>query len=140
MSIAIENVETALANAMKIRPKVGGFPYLAEVLRRAGVTRNRCVLPACQNLYLTDRGPVVSTGIALTSGMTDVASFDREGLIAALREDQAGKTTFEQFLRAAWRAGVVQYEVDFEQRKVSYYGAHGEAYVEDYQAVDVPTR
>jgi uncharacterized protein YbcV (DUF1398 family) len=28
------------------RPKVGGFPYLAETLRRAGVTRNLWYLPA----------------------------------------------------------------------------------------------
>lgn len=37
---------------------VGGFPYLAEILRlrRAGVTRNVWFLPACESLYLTDAG------------------------------------------------------------------------------------
>jgi uncharacterized protein YbcV (DUF1398 family) len=40
MSKAIENLEAAQRQAMAIRPKVGGFPYLAETLRRAGVTRN----------------------------------------------------------------------------------------------------
>ena len=39
MSKAIENLEAAQKRAMAIRPKVGGFPYLAETLRRAGVTR-----------------------------------------------------------------------------------------------------
>jgi uncharacterized protein YbcV (DUF1398 family) len=41
-------------------------------------------------------------------------------LVRALREDQAGHTTFPQFLEAAWRAGVVRYDVDFEARTVSY--------------------
>jgi uncharacterized protein YbcV (DUF1398 family) len=35
MSKAIENLETAFQRAMEIRPKVGGFPYLAETLRMA---------------------------------------------------------------------------------------------------------
>lgn len=40
MSKAIENLQTAQKQAMAVRPKVGGSPYLAETLRRAGVTRN----------------------------------------------------------------------------------------------------
>jgi uncharacterized protein YbcV (DUF1398 family) len=38
MSIAIENLNSAMQRAMAGRPKVGGFPYLAEVLRQAGVS------------------------------------------------------------------------------------------------------
>jgi len=40
MSKASENLQAALPLAMAKRPKVGGFPYLEETLRRAGVTRN----------------------------------------------------------------------------------------------------
>lgn len=40
MNKAIENLIAAQQYAMKIRPKVGGFPYLAETLRLAGVIRN----------------------------------------------------------------------------------------------------
>jgi uncharacterized protein YbcV (DUF1398 family) len=40
MSKAIENLIAAQKQAMAIRPEVGGFPYLAETLRRAGATRN----------------------------------------------------------------------------------------------------
>jgi uncharacterized protein YbcV (DUF1398 family) len=39
MSKAIEILKTAQNRAMAIRPKVGGFPYLAETLRLAGITR-----------------------------------------------------------------------------------------------------
>ena len=69
MSKAIENLAAAQKTAMAIRPKVGGFPYLAEVLRRAGVTRNLWFLPACQSLFLTNAGPVVIQGNPLATGM-----------------------------------------------------------------------
>ena len=138
MSKAIDNLQAAQARAMSGRPKVGGFPYLAETLRRAGVTRNLWFLPACQSLYLTREGPVAVLGAPLTTGPADVPGFDREALIRALREDQAGRTTFPQFLEASWRAGIVRYEVDFAARTVTYWGCLGEEYVEAYPAVDVP--
>ena len=137
MSKAIENLQAAQQKAMAGRPKVGGFPYLAETLRRAGVTRNLWFLPACQSLYLTELGPVLTQGSPLVSGTVDVPPFDREALIAALRTDQAGKSTFPEFLAATWRAGVVRYDVDFSARTVAYYGANGEEYVESYPAVKV---
>ena len=138
MSKAIDNLDEALKRAMATRPKIGGFPHLAESLRRAGVTRNIWFLPACESLYLTQHGPVVSQGQPLVSGMMDVPLFNREALIAALRIDQAGNSTFPEFLAASWRAGVVRYEVDFAARTVGYYGCDGEVYVEAYPAVDIP--
>jgi uncharacterized protein YbcV (DUF1398 family) len=137
MSIAIENLQAAQQRAMAGRPKVGGFPYLAETLRRAGVTRNFWFLPACQSLYLTKDGPVVTQGTPLLSGIVDVPQFDQEALIAALRTDQAGNSTFPEFLAATWRAGVVRYDVDFTARTVAYYGCNGEEYREEYPAIDL---
>jgi len=137
MSKAIDNLQAAQKHAMAIRPKVGGFPYLAETLRRAGVTRNLWFLPACQSLFLTNDGPVVSQGTPLVTGMVDVPAFDRDGLISALRTDQAGQSTFPEFLAASWRAGVVRYDVDFAARTVAYYGCHGEEYMEAYPAIEI---
>jgi uncharacterized protein YbcV (DUF1398 family) len=71
------------------------------------------------------------------SGNVDVPPFGREALIAALRTDQAGNSTFPEFLMACWRAGVVHYDVDFNARTCSYYGCNGEEYIEEYPAVDV---
>jgi len=137
MSKAIENLEAAQKQAMAIRPRVAGFPHLAETLRRAGVTRNIWSLPACQSIFLTDKGPVVVQGAPLVSGAADIPAFDREALIKALRIDQAGESIFPEFLAASWRAGVVRYDVDFAERTVSYYGCNGEVYVETYPAVDI---
>ena len=137
MSKAIEKLETAQKRAMAIRPKVGGFPYLAEVLRQAGVKRNLWFLPSCQSLYLMNDGSVVIQGTPLVTGTVDVPKFDRDGLIAALRADQAGKSTFPEFVSASWRAGVVRYDVDFDARTCKYYGCNDEEYVEEYSPVEV---
>ncbi len=59
MSRAIENLQAAQKRAMAVRPEAGGFPYLAEVLRQAGVKRNLWFLPSLQRIYITDDGPVL---------------------------------------------------------------------------------
>src|ERR1700753_2241809 len=99
MSKAIDNLKKAMDQAAAIRPKAGGFPFLAECLRRAGVSHNIWSLPACQSLFLTDQGPVVMQGGPLVSGLADVPPFDQEALIKALRVDQAGDSTFPEFSR-----------------------------------------
>jgi uncharacterized protein YbcV (DUF1398 family) len=137
MSKAIDNLNRAMEQASAIRPKVEGFPHLAETLRRAGITRNVWSLPACQSLFLTQDGPVVVQGTPLVSGTVDVPPFNREELIAALRVDQSGESTFPEFLQASWRAGVVRYDVDFDVRTVAYFGCNGEEYVEAYPAVEI---
>jgi uncharacterized protein YbcV (DUF1398 family) len=137
MSKAIDNLKRAMEQAAAIRPRVGGFPYLAETLRRAGITRNVWSLPACQSLFLSHDRPVVVQGTPLVSGMVDVPCFNREALIAALRIDQAGESTFPEFLQASWRAGVIRYDVDFAVRTVVYFGSNGEEYVESYPAVEI---
>jgi uncharacterized protein YbcV (DUF1398 family) len=137
MSKAIDNLNQAQKLAMAIRPKVGGFPYLAEALRLAGVTRNIWSLPSCQSLFLTEDGPVMIQGTPLASGAMDVPPFNQDALIVALRIDQAGESSFPEFLQAAWRAGVVRYDVDFAARTVAYYGCNREEYVESYPAVEI---
>lgn len=119
MPSLIESLTQAQQHAMSIRPKIGGIPVLAEVLRRAGVRTNRWTLPACQSLYLMDGGSVVQQGTPLLAGTAEAPTFDREALIVALRTDQEGRGTFPEFLKAAWKAGVVAYEVDFTKRQVT---------------------
>ena len=137
LSKAIENLQAAQQRAMASRPKVGGFPHLAETLRRAGVTRNRWFLPSCQSLYFTREGPVVVQATPLLTGAADVPQFNQEALVAALRTDQAGNSTFPEFLLACWHAGVVRYDVDFTARTCTYYGCEDESYIEEYPAASI---
>jgi uncharacterized protein YbcV (DUF1398 family) len=76
-------------------------------------------------------------GPPLVSGAVDVPAFDRDSLIRTLRIDQAGESTFPEFLEASWRAGVVRYDVDFAARTVAYLGCNGEEYIEAYPAVEI---
>lgn len=137
MTKAIENLLNAQKYAMSIRPQKNGFPILAEVLRLAGVRRNLWALPSCQSIYITELGSVVQPGTPLVTEPADVPAFDKSGFIQALRKDQAGEISFPEFLKLSWEAGVVAYNVNFEDRTCTYFGAQGETYVEEYPAVEV---
>jgi uncharacterized protein YbcV (DUF1398 family) len=50
MSKAIETLQTGQKRDMAGRPKVGGFPYLAETLPRAGVQRYPWNLPSSHQI------------------------------------------------------------------------------------------
>ena len=123
--------------AMSNRPEVGGFPYLAEVLRQAGVKSNIWSLPSCQSIYVMEDGNVVQQGNPLVSGTHEISKFDQDALIKAIRKDQAGNSTFLEFLQSAWEAGVIGYEVDFIARKVTYIGVNWEKYIEEYPAFQI---
>ena len=130
-----------MAYAMENRPKVGGFPFLAECLRQAGVTHIIWSLPAVTSMYLMEDGEyLINQGTPLATGMMEVPRFDQAAVIRAIRLDQAGESTFPQFLDAIWKAGAWGYDVDFKKRAVAYMGAKGEMYVESYPAVEVRDR
>jgi len=135
MSQAIEQLLAAQKHALENRPEIGGFPYLAEVLKQAGVIKNIWSLPSCQSIYIMTAGNVVVQGNPLLTGTGDIPPFDRSTLIQCLRINQAGDSTFPEFLQAAWQAGVTSYTVDFIARTVTYYGCLGESYVEAYPAM-----
>lgn len=137
MSHSIQNLQTVLNQAMANRPKVAGFPYLAEYLRQAGVKSNTWELPSCQCLYAFEDIVIVNQGVPLITGMSEIPNFDKSALIKALRTDQAGQSTFPEFLNAAWQAGVITYHVDFAKRTVTYYGAKQESYEESYPLVEL---
>ncbi|MEO6827962.1 MAG: DUF1398 family protein [Microbacteriaceae bacterium] len=134
----IELLEAAQRKAMAVRPKTGGFPYLAEALREAGVSRNTFDVASGSAIYVIGDEAVIQLGLPACTSTGVVPRFDRESLIAALRADQAGEASFPEFLRAAWAAGVVHYELDTGARTVTYNGARGESYVEEYESVRLP--
>ncbi|MFG2415521.1 DUF1398 family protein [Streptomyces goshikiensis] len=135
---AIGQLRAALERGAAVRPQVGGFPYLAESLRQAGVTRCRMAVPANAFLYLTDHGDVVVQDEPLVTGFATAPPFDRAALVEALRADQAGRTTFPEFVRGRWDAGIAWYDVDTTARTCTYYGTAGDSYTEDYPAVTLP--
>ncbi len=133
MITARDTVRDALAHAQTIRPRVGGFPYLAETLRQAGVNRIDVTVPGADTIYVLNRAAVAQQGSILRA----VPPFDQDALVAALRADQAGHTTYAEFVAASAAAGVVTYTVDLPARTCTYRGAGGEQYVERYAAVEI---
>ena len=125
-------LQKALEYAHENRPQTGGFPFLAECLRQAGVTHNIWALPAVKSTYMMEGGWVINDGPPLVISTTAVPTFNQETLITALRTNQAGESTFPEFLVAAWQAGVVLYDVDFLKRTVTYQGSNNEQYIEAY--------
>ncbi len=140
MSNLSEKLLEAQKYAMSIRPKVGGFPVLAEALGQAGIRLNRWSLPSCQSIYIMIDGSVVQQGTPLVTGTFEIPKFNRELLISAIRTDQEGKSTFAEFLQSTWKSGVVSYDADFIERKVTYYGVSGESYLEAYPGVELKSK
>ena len=132
-----DKIVNAFKWAMLNRPKVNGFPYLAEALRQAGVTRYVYELPSGQCIYFSTEGAVAAHTEALISGMVEVPRFNQDAFLKVLRTSQAGESTFPEFLKGTWDSGVVRYEADLLNRRVVYYGAHGESYSENFPAVEV---
>jgi uncharacterized protein YbcV (DUF1398 family) len=123
-----------------VRPKAGGFPYLAETLRQAGVKRVLVNVPSMTTAYITPEGTLVQQAAPQISGAVALSPFDESALVAAIRTDQAGISTYPEFMAATWAAGVLSYEVDLERRTCTYRSADGESYLESYPAVDLPAR
>jgi len=132
-----EKIQAAFAHAEKVRPKVGGFPYLAECLRQAGAQQNIWQLPSAQSIFLSFDEAIVIQNQPLLTGFAEVPAFDEAELVRILRLDQAGESAFPEFLQNTWQAGVVSYTVDFGARTCSYYGVRGEVYVETYPEVEI---
>lgn len=137
MSEAIENLQAAQKRAMAIRPKAGGFPLPGRDATARGSHKKCLVTPGVPEPVPDQRCAGRHTGAPLVSGTTDIPPFNCESLIKALRTDQAGESTFPEFLAASWRAGVIRYDVNFAARTVTYYGCNGEEYTEAYPAVDL---
>ncbi|GBF41168.1 phage-like protein [Leptospira ellinghausenii] len=98
MSNLVTKLTEAQKYAMSIRPKVGGFPVFAEVLRQAGVIMNRWTLPSCQSVYQMQGGSVLQQGTPIVSGVHEIPVFQKEKLIKALRKDQNGESYTEEYM------------------------------------------
>ncbi|UAN43327.1 DUF1398 family protein (plasmid) [Enterobacter sp. JBIWA008] len=135
MSNNVKRILAALDAARQLPVREGHFPHLANLLHRTGILSNTWTLPGCQSIYETQEGCVVIPGEPLLNSPVDVPPFSDKKLMTAICEDQAGNTTFREFLMRIWQAGVVSYRVDFVSRTVTYYGLNGDIWEENYPDV-----
>lgn len=133
----IEAIANAQVRGAEIRPKAGGFAYLAESLRRAGVNRIEVTVPSWTTVLTTAVGSVIQQGLPIVDGAIEVPPFDRDAFLTALRNEQAGEITYPTWMKATWEAGVAWYVVDLEAHTCTYRSPAGDTYVEDYPCIDI---
>jgi uncharacterized protein YbcV (DUF1398 family) len=131
----IEIVQQARRRGTAARPRINGFPYFAEALRAAGINAVETSIATGGSVYYLADGAVSETFDPIVAPVSVVPEWDERALITAIRADQAGESTFPEFLGASWEAGVIQFRVDLANRRCTYFGATGNHYVETYEAV-----
>jgi uncharacterized protein YbcV (DUF1398 family) len=135
ISTTITTVQQAQRRGAASRPRINGFPHYAEALRAAGISAVETSIATGGSVYYLADGAVTESFEPIVTHISAVPDWNEAGVTAALRADQEGRTTFPEFLRAAWDAGVIQFRVDLAGRTCTYVGAAGEHYVENYPAV-----
>ena len=68
------------------------------------------------------------------SAIRPADAFRTDGVLAAVRSIQAGKTKYMTFCRQIMEAGCVGYLVSMQGQRAVYYGRSGETYVEPFPA------
>jgi len=131
----VETVQQAQRRGAAARPRVNGFPYYAEALRVAGITAVETSVATGGSIYHLADGAVAQTSDPIAGSVSAVPDWDEAALIAAIRADQAGQTTFADFLADSWKAGVIRFRVDLTDHTCTYFGAAGHRYVEAFPTV-----
>ena len=81
----LNNFKNAMAKSEKVRPKIGGFPYLAECLREEGFTKNTWYLPSGDSFYFTSEDSLVIPGKPLIGDMVLLRSLKIKRALSELR-------------------------------------------------------
>jgi uncharacterized protein YbcV (DUF1398 family) len=115
------------------RARDGGitYPQFVQLLIDAGVTSYHVVVAThaisfrrgADEIHAERDAPTAQPGAR-------PAPFSRDGLVAAIRENQQGKSTHPVFLQQIWAAGITTYDVDLTGRMITYRGARGETHTE----------
>lgn len=107
------------------------FGEVVGRLIAAGVERYHVDLVRGESTYFMPDGRSHRVSYeALDARSGDV--FSADGVLAAVRSIQAGRTKYLTFCRQIMDAGCVGYLVSMQGRRAVYYGRSGETYVEPF--------
>lgn len=107
------------------------FPEVIRILGEAGVKAYRVDLRGRKVTYDMAGGEVHSMAMDFKSRPIGDA-FSGEQVVAAIRESQAGKLAYPDFIARVMDAGTSGYMVDFEGRSATYFGLAGGQHVENF--------
>lgn len=107
-----------------------GFPRIFAALKAAGVTGYQVDVATHATTFECDTGETILEQ-AQGHRLTVVDTFIAEQVRAAIEQHQRQATSYEQFLVDIAAAGVASYQVNMQQRTISYYAQnHLAQYVE----------
>lgn len=107
------------------------FGEVVGRLIAAGVERYHVDLVRGESTYFMPDGQSHRVTYEPASTRPD-DSFSAEGVLAAVRSIQAGRTKYLAFCRQIMEAGCVGYIVSMQGQRAVYYGRSGETYVEPF--------
>ncbi len=115
------------------RARGGGltYPQFVQLLIDAGVTSYHVDVATHAISYRRGVDEIhAEIGAPTAPPGATPSPFSEAGLVAAIQENQQGKSTYSVFLQRIWAAGVTAYDVDLTGRTITYRGARGETHAE----------
>ena len=107
------------------------FPESVARLLKAGFESYYTDLLSLKKIYFSKNNTYIHDFKLFTK--KEVADhFDRTSVIQAIREIQADKIQYQEFLRKIMDAGVIFYIVFMTGKKVIYFGRRGEQHLEEF--------
>lgn len=106
------------------------YPRIFEALKEAGVHSYEADVASHSIIYYGHVGSYTEPPPAGFLGIKPTLAFDKPGLQLAIRRNQSQQSDFGGFLHEIASAGVQRYQVDMNERTVTYLGHAGEEYVE----------
>lgn len=111
------------------------FPQVVEKLAAIGVEAYHADLYRHEKTYYMPSGESHVEGESKLGGITVADGFHQDSVRQAIRRVQQGKTGYVAFMEQIAAAGVAQYWVYLEGRRVVYTGRRGEEWVEWFPLV-----
>ena len=127
VAVILEATRPAFANQMT-------FPQSLAELTRIGVEWYSADLARLEKTHYNAAGDSVTDPLPLADPPNIAEEFSADGVVAALRSIQQGKTDYAQFLRQIMSAGCAVYWVFLKGRKAIYIGRRGDFHVENFPA------
>jgi uncharacterized protein YbcV (DUF1398 family) len=107
------------------------FPDVVGILIGEGVESYRADLVRMEEAFYMPSGETFVEEIAFPAAPI-ADRFDASEVVAAIRDSQAGRSKYREFLSRVMRAGVANYVTYLRGQKVIYFGRNGEFHVEEF--------
>ncbi len=110
------------------------FPEVVGTMIAEGVESYRADLVRMEEIFYAPDGETHVEKIDFPAKPIG-EEFVVAGLIAAIRDSQAGRCRYPEFLTRAMAAGTTSYVVFLNGKKVIYFGRKGEFHIEEFPQV-----